>query len=222
MLKKLTQRRFAMFLFSALVLVISAAKANASVLFSNGTPSYSSLGYYITGNLVNGTAVSVAFTVDTSVSLTDAQLVVFTPEGDPTPNTVSWLVGAGLPFSSNIASGTAAGATLTVSPPTLWSSWNLSDTTISLPNINIPAGTYYLTLYGAGPSAGTGWVESATLPPGIENCNEGNPINYASNGYPLYFAIEGNAVPEPGTLVLLAPALLALVAIHLRRRRAKA
>jgi hypothetical protein len=209
--------------FAVMAIVISAANAKADVLYSNGTSASDQLGYYIDGNLISGQSEAVAFLVTAPISLTDMQLVLFTPYNTATPSTISWDVG-NQPFTGGVASGTASGATLNVSflrNVDGDTGWHLYNATISFsPNVSVPSSPdpYYLTLFDA--TAGTGWQASTD---GHQDSVEGNVNNYYTNGYPPYYVIEGNVTPEPSTFVALCSALPLLVgAFYLRRRRANA
>ncbi len=210
----------ALFMFSAVILVILPNCVMAETIYDNGPPdtSYGPVVFSLTGT----SAVSDSFTLSSTTTLTGGQIALWVNSLYSPDSSVDWSIGVS-PLSSS-SSGTAV---LICSPADVtFNSYTLYNASFSLSTPSpLAPGAYWLTLTNHlslssnTPSSDAFWAASADPPDGSEAVTSW----YWSPGSPPpeSFQLFGTVVPEPGTVTLLGSALLGLATFY-RRRRAKA
>ena len=189
--------------------VFLTAPARAATLYSNSAINGQIGGY----GLYGGNAVSDTFTLSgpwTILSVTFGEWV------DPglTPQTVDWEIGSSA-FGSDLGSATSVSLTSSL----FCSHTGCGDGTYDVYassftlDLQLAAGTYWLTLQNATTSAGLVFWDQNDGPSQAQITCCGS-VGTNSNS----FEVDGT-VPEPGSIVLGASGLLLLLAAGLRRRR---
>jgi hypothetical protein len=233
-------------LLLVLICAMAAVPASADVLYDQITPSTSSVaGSYNVGcgDIFGAYSITDRFELSQHSVLDSAQVALFVQNtwfvGEPaasgrTLTSVDWAITTE-PFGGVLASGTATNAPiLAVTDPAYAPIGNIYLETISLGNLHLDAGTYWLQLgngvnsyldprtsFSPGivawddSSAGINWI---TIPGGDATAYQhnqnvgGDP--YTSPAVPQSFQILGPAdtstVPEPSGLLLLGTLLAGL------------
>jgi hypothetical protein len=132
------------------------------------------------------------------------------------PQTVSWAIQS-TPFGTDLYSGTSAPITKTFIRTTF--DLEVYDASLNLGNLNLAAGTYWLTLKEAG---GTGvgaiyWDINNGISSAFKKSGTDAPVANPSNS----FVINGIAVPEPSTYALATVAVIALGVVGRRHSTRK-
>lgn len=223
------------FSLAAILFLLSSAPASAAILYHNGTLNGTNGGFTIN----QGYQVSDSFTLTQASELTGVQVGLWLSPGDK-PASLDWTIstepcgnGYNAPTSGSdfIASGTASGSSLTYSKEfTNVDDYDIYEASFSLPTtINLPAGTYYLSL---GPDATASnindplyWDDNNGPSTAFEN-TIGSLINFLRQDTTgsEFFQILGptpvpEAVPEPASLTLLGIGAFGALGYGWRRRK---
>lgn len=204
-------------LLLALLILTAPAAAADLVLFDN---------FPINGNLIAwtidyGYAVSDSFSLTLNATLDAVNFGVWLSPGD-TVTEVDWWIGT-TEFDNSLGSGTAAVTQSSPIPGLGWGYYDVDSASFSLPNINLAAGTYYLTLQNAVASNGDPAYWDVNDGPNIDAWESdigdvsapgvcaGSTEGQASGTCASSFQILGNpqGTPEPATWVLLGAGILA-------------
>ena len=201
-------------LAAALAATSAAAPANAAVIYEQA------IGGTWTGSPCTpcGTSFRVFATFDTAASyvLTDLSFHIHDPQanagGIPSINISIWDPTS----NTQIFGQDYAGAAITKTP---FSGTDHFRAEVSLPNWVLPAGNYYLSVYGL-PGHTLGWLEG-TAPKNDIQVNGSTPTSGVQSNRGVAFTLSGNAtaVPEPAALSLIG---LGVAGIAAGRRRKKA
>jgi hypothetical protein len=181
-----------------------------SILYNNGAP--------CPGGCIDAWTISLPFAVTDNftlvgnATLTGVDFAVWVFPTD-TPRSVDWELGNSA-FGANIGVGTASNLEVTFLGLNEYG-FNLDEVSFSLPNINLGAGTYWLTLQNAsvGNPDPVYWDENS----GSDCTSPGCPSQAYSNEVGSIpsesFDIRGNynsSTPEPGSVILFSSGVLAL------------
>lgn len=131
------------------------------------------------------------------------------------PSTLSWTISTNPPGGGGILDSGSSAAT-NVFNFVSGTGFNVYNTTASLPDIDLAAGDYWLTL--TSPSAPTSyWGTTNPTGPTLGTQTSGDGVTWTGDSANLVLELDGAAaVPEPGTLGLLG---LSLAGLGFLRRR---
>jgi hypothetical protein len=186
-------------------IVIGCCSAGAATLYDNGALNGTVNGFEIAG----GYAVSDSFTLTSASVLYGINFGVWTFPGD-TLSTVDWgITTTPGSFSNFLASGTASVG----DPPGRLNplNYDVSTDSISLGNLQLAAGSYYLVLQNAVIANGDGdavfWDESDGLSSAVSNIllslqNYTLPNTTGSESFQI-MGRDANDVPEPASWALM-------------------
>ena len=198
-----------------MLLILTIPAAAAPLLFDN---------YPINGTIAGwtineGFEVSDSFTLLSNSTVNGVNFGVYLYPGD-TVTEVDWWIGT-TEFDNSLGSGTA---TVTAGSPIpgLGGGYDVDSATFSIPDLNLAAGTYYLTLQNAVSSEGmaVGWdINNA---PGIDAWESEIGEVSAPGVCSAYTGVDGTCassfqilgspqagVPEPSTWALFGAGILA-------------
>jgi len=204
----------------ALVL-FTGGVASAAPLFSTGAPSGSNGALSLTSFPTISFTVSALFTIGSDSTLTGVDFGNFLNQSlpiDPSLLSYNWSIGTTF-FGSDVAAASNAGYTsVLIGATNPVSIYTLYNTTLELPDLDVGAGTYYLTL-----SANTVdpvqslWDMQNDVVDGSLTQQRNTANNFITDRPRTTFTIHGEtrAVPEPSTLALGS---LAIFALAWRRR----
>ncbi len=125
------------------------------------------------------------------------------------PSTLSWTISTNPPGGGGILDSGSSAAT-NVFNFVSGTGFNVYNTTASLPDIDLAAGDYWLTL--TSPSAPTSyWGTTNPTGPTLGTQTSGDGVTWTGDSANLVLELDGAAaVPEPGTLGLLGLSLACL------------
>jgi hypothetical protein len=187
-------------------LLLPAVPALAGVVFSDFPMSGS-----LDARLINPYEVSNSFTLLSGATVNGVNFGLWMPSG-ATITSVQWAIGTD-PFGTEMGSG-SAGVTATFNSAALYG-YDLDLATFSFSSLNLPLGTYYLSLHGAVATDQARWdINNA---PGIDVWDTANGHLSAPGGCSFggtcaeSFQLLDNSgsTPEPSSWALLASGLLA-------------
>lgn len=207
---------------AALALALAAGgAASAAPLFSTGSPSGSNSALSLTSFPSISFTVSAAFTIGSDATLTRVDFGNFLNQSlpiDPSSLSYNWSIGTTF-FGSDVAAASGVGYTsVLIGPTNPVSVYTLYNTTLDLPDIDVDAGTYYLTLSAnTTNSVQSLWDMQNDVIDGSLTQQANSTNSFITNRPRTTFTIHGEnlAVPEPSTLAL---GVLALSALAWRRR----
>ena len=197
-------------LLALLVSILVVPAMADSILYNNGAPCPSQCTDAWT--ISTPFAVTDNFTLVGNATLTGVDFAVWVYPGD-IPQSVDWELGNSA-FGSNIGVGTASNLGVTVLGLNEYG-FDLDEVSFSLPEIQLGAGTYWLTLQNASIANGDPvyWDENS----GSDCSSPGCPSQAFSNEVGSIpsesFDIRGNyngTTPEPGSVILFSSGLVAL------------
>jgi hypothetical protein len=196
-------------LFLALVCVLAAIPASADVLYDNtgpGSLATNAWSFYNGGG--GGSSVTDSFTVSSGlVHVNGIAFDVWTYPGDSL-NSYTWSI-SNSAFGAPIATGDVTGGPNT-QVATADGYYSILQESISFPDVDLTAGTYWLELSNGSDAYDTAvwWDES-----------DGASTAFSSDSGLIpseTFQINGT-VPEPSSFLLLTPGLLALAGLARKR-----
>ena len=195
------------------IAALMAAPACADVLYSNGPIGVNIDAFYLGGNIISDT-----FTLSSNSTLVGVSNLGIWVDNGGTPANFDWIISTDVYGGGTVeASGTWSGTPTEItadngSGQNIYhdSVWNVGFT---LPNLNLLAGTYYLSLdHGGvdrwdatfGPSSAYGAV-----------LNNGSTSNSQTLVVSDSFEIDGPtaSAPEPSAILLFATGLIGLLAL---------
>ncbi|HEY3839256.1 MAG TPA: hypothetical protein VGL72_21935 [Bryobacteraceae bacterium] len=189
----------------ALACVLAAVPASAGVLYDNtgpGSLTTNAWSFYNGGG--GGSSVTDSFTVASGLDhVTGIDFDVWVNPGDSL-NSYTWSISSSA-FGAPIASGNVAGGPNT-QVATAYGYYSILQESVSIPDLDLTAGTYWLELSNGSDAYDTAvwWDES-----------DGASAAFSSDAGAIAsetFQIDGT-VPEPSSVLLLAPAMLALAGL---------
>jgi len=190
-------------LFLALACVFAAIPASAGTVYDNTGPgSYTTNAWSIYGS----SAVTNSFTLSMSDTVYGANFYVWVLPGDSL-NSVTWSI-TDTAFGTAIATGSATGGPNT-QVATAFGSYPVLEETISIPGLNLAAGTYWLQLSNGEDAYDNNvwWDES-----------DGSSIAFASGYGSIPSETFQIIAPEPSSFLLFGSGVLALVGFATRRK----
>lgn len=159
-------------------------------------------------------SISAQFHLGDNSVLDSATVALWMNVGVP-PNALDWTIQTSS-TGGVLFSGTEAALTNGFPTPVRGGQYSLYNSTFALSGITLSAGDYWLHLSncGATDADGCGWGLNS-LSGGDLQFNGGNPSGIGK----VAFAIEGSVAgtPEPGTWLMLVPALAGLATVIRRR-----
>ncbi len=205
-------RLFTVVIFTCL---LSSTTASAGVIYDNG-PINGTLGAW---TIDEGIAASDSFLLTSSATLTGVDFGDWIDPG-ATPVSVQWGIGTSPDYTNSAGGGGSPVAALTnVFLGTNGAGYDMYTSSFSLPDITLPAGTYWLSLQNATTSNGDYlyWdINNGTSVAYVSTIgNVANVLFPGSNSDAFQIL---SSVPEPASIALAVPALL-LVAGFARRKR---
>jgi hypothetical protein len=188
----------------ALACILVAVPASAGVLYDNtgpGSLTTNAWSFYNGGG--GGSSVTDSFTLTTLAQVNGISFDVWTNPGDSL-NSYTWSISDSA-FGAPIATGDVAGGPNT-QVATAYGYYSILQESISIPDVDLTAGTYWLELSNGSDAYDTSvwWDES-----------DGASAAFSSDAGAIAsetFQINGT-VPEPSSVLLLAPAMLALAGL---------
>jgi hypothetical protein len=208
-----------------MVVVLSAGRALADTLYSDGPADGTTRGIFMCGpgcSVGNNQTISDGFVASASGNVAILDFTEWVPY-TTTPTSITWSLGT-TAFASNISSGSTplVNSTFQFLNSDGYEVYNVEVTGLS--GSLVAGQTYYLTLGGANDSGGT-QMDAWDVNDGPATCS------YTSGGVPQgpcgfggeTFTLSSNstaATPEPGSLMLLGPSMLGFAGV-LRRKFAR-
>ncbi len=204
---------------AVLFLMLAATTAAAQVLYDDGPINGTTDAWTINFGLL----VSDSFTLLNSSTVTGFNFGVWESPGD-TLTSVDWSVNAEENAGTLFGSGTAKGANLTDQFISVNQyGYDIDKITVTGLNVNLGAGTYWLTLQNATVPSGdlVFWDENS----GIDCRSSGCPSKASENSlgtlpaesFDINGSVNGGTVPEPGGFTLFGSGALGLAGM-LRRK----
>lgn len=181
----------------------AAGAAHASVVYTNGPINGS-----VDAWTVNyGFAVEDSFTVTSTTTITGVQFGAWVASGDK-PTTVDWGIESSPTF---IDQGTASLSSTLVDSGIWEGSYDVYQSTFSIPSMTLTPGTYWLALQNAGTAQGGGlyWDQNGGPSLAVENMTG----SIASESFSIL-----SGVPEPSTWAMLILGV-AMIGFAARRQR---
>ena len=204
------------------VLALLTIPASADVLYSNGPINGTNTAYDI--DAAGSWALSDSFVLLSDATVTGlSHIGIWVPQGE-TLTSLNWTIstdpGDGGTIESFAVNASPSTASLVGQYFTVYDIYNVS---FSVPNLNLTAGTYYLTLENAIPSTAghqVFWDDNDGSSLAFHYLNGAlfqNPVG--TNPASESFEIDGT--PEPGSVILLCTGLAA-IAMRYRIRASRA
>lgn len=195
--------------FTLITVLLFTIPASAGTVFD---------AYPINGNIEGrtigppGFGITNPFTLPNPATLTGVNFGAWLDPGATITN-IGWLLGTSA-FGSDIASGYATPISHTFFASSLFNDYDIDSVSFTFPDVNVAAGSYWLTLQSVAATGG-GWVYWDVT------SNTGSAIQSGSgwtgaNAFQILGNSAAAAAPEPASFLLLATGLAA--ALVLRRK----
>jgi hypothetical protein len=218
-------RNLAVFVLTvASTLAAVPAGANSTVLYDNTTSSsYQTYAFNISPDWV----VSDSFSLSNASLVNGATFALWIPPGDSLTS-VDWSISPNS-GQGNFPSGTATSFITTLAPAPSWIfsiyGVDIDLETITFPNVNLAAGTYWFELGYATTALGNNVYWDASIGPSSATQSvyfDGVDYFEESLWESQTFQIDGStaATPEPGSFMLLGTGLIGLAGLVRRKRKA--
>lgn len=231
--------RSKLLLFVALCSMSALTMRADSILYTDGPINGTFSAFYVDSN--SPFKVEDSFTLSSASTLTSVSFGNWLYRDDQAL-TVNWAIVGSEGSQTAVCAACSGTGTLTEGTTSFYNvqRYRVVENSFLLPNINLPAGTYWLELYnetttihlvGAGAAWDMNGGPSMVWNSGLgdvsgDNCTNNDNSTYPSGACSNAFTIYGtsNAVisgtPEPSTLALLGSgAALVATQVHRRRRR---